>query len=580
MGRRLIAIFLLSAAGLLLQVSMTRILSLIAWHHFAYLIISLALLGIGAAGSYLTFSRRLWEAPDRNPWIGRYAWLFSLSTIGCLVLMTRIKFAPVDIYLHGDWSQLYGLALIELAVAVPYFFAGVAMGAILSTAGGRIGGIYFSDMAGAALGSLLALLLINELGGLASIFASAVVSGAAACVLAGGAERRLPRPYLLTLGAALALTGLGSAFDVIPIRFPPSKALFRNEHMIETTRWDAIARVDVLKPERGFSPLAAGIAPNFPRQPLSIRQVLQDGAAPTTIVNPAGPLQNPSILGYYLQGLAYVAYEEPRVLVIGVGGGADVLLALHHGARSVVGVEVHPAMVELLHTKYADFSGRLAFRPEVELRVAEGRHFLTADPRTFDVIQLTGVDTFTALSSGAYALTENYLYTIEAMHDLLDHLRPGGVVSIARWLFDPPRETLRLVTTQLAALEQRGLEDASEHLLIVKGPQLGPTSEGFPWAETLLKNEPFSRDEVDRYRQWVRQRRFEVVYDPFVPRRSVFDQLIRSDPQRRRSLVEAYVYDVGPSTDDNPFFFQFYRWRNLFAGDFLKPELVTGAAIL
>jgi hypothetical protein len=151
-ARRAVAIFLLSAAGLLLQVSMTRILSLIAWHHFAYLIISLALLGIGAAGSYLTLWGRLAAREDLDAWIARWAWLFAVATVLCLLLITRIPFAPITIYKEGNWGQLAWLGLIELAVAAPYFFAGVAMGAILSSAGERIGRIYFSDLAGAALG--------------------------------------------------------------------------------------------------------------------------------------------------------------------------------------------------------------------------------------------------------------------------------------------------------------------------------------------------------------------------------------------------------------------------------------------
>jgi spermidine synthase len=330
--------------------------------------------------------------------------------------------------------------------------------------------------------------------------------------------------------------------------------------------------VDVYKPGVGYSGFAAGLSPRHPKEPMTFRAVFQDGAAPTYIVNPIAPFPEMGILGYFLQAIAYVGYERPRVLVIGAGGGVDIAMALHYGAEHVVGVEVNPATVELLQAKYASGSGYLASRPDVELRVAEGRHFLTADPRKFDVIQLSGVDTFTALSSGAYALTENYLYTVEAMHDLLDHLETGGVLSIARWLFEPPRETLRLVSTQLQALAERGIDDTRGRFVIVRG---SPTVGLFRWAETLVKNEPFTREEVERYRRWAEEREFTVVYDPFNPRENVFDRLIRSEPEARARILDEYPYDVSPSTDDNPFFFQFYRWRNLFLGEFLNPGVAS-----
>jgi hypothetical protein len=374
---RMAAIFLLSASGLLLQVSMTRVLSLIAWHHFAYLIISLALLGIGAAGTYLTLSPKLREGQVLDPWIARWAWLFSLATMVCLVGITRIRFAPIAIYQEGDWSQLYSLALVELGIVVPYFFAGVAMGAILSTAGRRIGGVYFADLVGAALGAVLALFLINGLGGIAAIFGSAVLSACAAWVLGRGSGRPA-RAYGATAAAALVLTALSSVTDLVPITFPPSKLAFRKEKHIETTRWNAIARIDVFQKVRGFTALAAGLSEQAPNEPFVFQQIAQDGAAPTAIVHLTTGPEDLGILGYYLQAIPYVGYERPRVLVIGAGGGVDLLLALHHGAEHVVGAEVNPAMVRLLRRDYLAQSGYLAVRPDVELRLAEGRHFVSS----------------------------------------------------------------------------------------------------------------------------------------------------------------------------------------------------------
>jgi hypothetical protein len=512
--------------------------------------------------------------------VARSALLFSLSTFLCLVLVLRVRFDPIQIYLAQDWGQFYSLVLIEMAILLPYFFFGTAVGAILSTAGEQVGGVYFSDLAGAAAGGLLSLLLIDTLGAESSIFAAATLSSGAAAILSWRSNTRLRRSCALTVAFGLVLTMLGKFGDPVPLTFPPSKGLSGFEPYIETTRWNSIARIDVVVPTRGLNAFAAGYGDAALAHPYWYRLVTQDGAAPTAIVRPEGSPKLTMALLHYLQALPYVGLVDPEVLVIGVGGGPDVLIGLHHGARHVVGVEVNSAMVDLLTDTYADFSGNLAARSDVEIHAAEGRHFLTRDPRRFDVIQMSGVDTFSALASGAYALAENFLYTVEAHHDLLDHLNPGGLLSIARWLFKPPRETLRLVATQLRALEERGVEEAWDRLVIVKGLPTGHRGGGvplFPWAETLLKDGPFTREEVERYRAWAAERGFTVVYDPFEQRENIFDRLIRSSSAERVTILESYVYDVSPSVDDRPFFFQFYRLRSVFTGEFLRAEFVAGS---
>jgi hypothetical protein len=571
---RTAAIFLLSAAGILLQVSLTRILSLVAWHHFAYLIISLALLGIGAAGTYLTFALRTQTRASISPWIARFSFFFAVSVLVCLLLVVHIRFDPIKIYLSAQFSELWGLVLIEIAVAIPFFFAGTAVGAILSTSGSDIGGVYFADLAGAAGGGLLSLLLVETLGAQSSIFMAAALAAGAACVLTWRAGIGVPRRYTVTVALGVALALLGGVVDPVPIRFASSKMAAGHEHEIEATRWNSIARVDIFEERYGLHGFAGGYGAEAKRYPYGFRPVTQDGAAPTAIVRVEKDPKEMNAFGYYLQSLPYKGRAAPRSLVIGVGGAPDIVIALHHGARKVVGVEVNRAMVGMLTEEFGDWAGNIRDRPDVEIHNAEGRHFVTRDPRKFDIIQLSGVDTFSALASGAYALAENFLYTVEASHDFLDHLKPDGIVSYSRWFFDPPRESIRLVSTHLRALEERGIDDAHDRFVIVHGrPASKPA---FPWAETLLKNSAFTTAEVDVYKAFAAQNGFTVVYDPFEERDNIFDRMIRGDPETRRAITAAYIYDISPATDDNPFFFQFYRLRNVFGGDFLDPALVSG----
>jgi len=327
-------------------------------------------------------------------------------------------------------------------------------------------------------------------------------------------------------------------------------------------RWHVVARVDVMNPTDSLVGVGAMVSsrckPEFLNVPM--RMVYQDGTAPTAIIRvPNGDLSRVPALDYCLQGAPYVVKPAPeRALVIGVGGGVDVLIALRRGAHFVRGVEVNPVTYEAVKTTFAEFAGRVFERPDVDLINAEGRHYLTTTRDLFDVIQMSCVDTFTALSSGAYALSENYLYTVEAMHDYWSHLSPEGILSFSRWLITPPKEALRLLATELKALDQLGVTNPELHLIVVSA-----TMTQAPWVETLLKKTPFTEAEVARCRQWADQMDFSVLYDPYRTEPGPFNQMIKASIPHRQALIDAYPFNIRPVSDDDPFFFHFGRWRSL-----------------
>jgi hypothetical protein len=241
----------------------------------------------------------------------------------------------------------------------------------------------------------------------------------------------------------------------------------------------------------------------------------------------------------------------------GLGGGTDALIAEHAGAKRIVGVDVNPVTAGLLRGRYHEFASGLFESGALEIVVSEGRHYVTTSAEKFDVIQLSGVDTFTALAAGSMVLAENYLYTEEAIRDLVNHLSDGGILSYSRWLMTPPRETLKLDVTAFAALRKLGVADPSRSFMIVSG---GPI-EG-RWADTLIKRTPFEPAEVEAMRAWAREMDFELVYDPLEPGKNEFDAYLRGSEADQKKFLDRYRYDVTPTTDDRPFFFQFYRWRS------------------
>ncbi|HMB68061.1 MAG TPA: hypothetical protein VKU85_02075, partial [bacterium] len=236
-----------------------------------------------------------------------------------------------------------------------------------------------------------------------------------------------------------------------------------------------------------------------------------------------------------------------------------------------VGVDVNPKTVELIRGKYAQFAGGVFQRDEVELVVSEGRHFLTRDDRKFDVIQMSGVDTYSALAAGAYALTENFIYTREALHQYLDHLKPGGVVNITRPLLRPPRETLKLAVTWVDVLTERGKPNPEAHVIILAGQGQGSFF-GVPWGLTMVKESPFTESEVATVENWAAAREFTVAYAPFGRGRGKLANYLTASPDKRDRILAEDPREMAPATDDRPFFFHFYPWRDLFTFQWLAAD--------
>ncbi len=556
----MISLFLLSLAVLLMEVCLTRIFSVLSWHHFAYLIISLALLGFGAAGSYVTVSRRFSKAEADNVHLGHFAWIFSLTAIGAIAVASKVRFYPVDIVRYHDYSNALSLLILYILVGIPFFFAGVCIGRLVALAGDRVNQFYFADLLGAGIGALAALVVINQLGAVSGIFLAAGLGAIAASLLGTGGMNWRRWAYGLTVVSALGLTFLTAWTNILPLYYPPSKIMFRQEDRIEYSRWHVVGKIDIIKPTAGYFHFGGALAKRYTDPPPPVQGILQDGWAPTGIMLLNDPPVQVSILGEYLQGIAYTVQPPRRVLIIGVGGGVDALIAMHHGAEEIVGVDLNPVIVHAVTELYRDRSPALWSGGRVKMVVAEGRHYLTATDATFDVIQLSGVDTFTALSTGAFVLSENYLYTRGAMRDYWNHLSADGILSFSRLLFDPPRETLRLITTQLDFLARTGIAEPWRHFVVIGGPAYEKQP---PWAETLLKRSAFTREQVERLTQWAEERGFDILYDPYHTSDNAFNTFIRADTGTREQLIEAYPFNVRPTSDDDPFFFQYYRWRSL-----------------
>ncbi len=601
-----IGIALLAGSILLLEVALTRVFAIMLWHHLSYMVISVAMLGLGGAGAILTCvdSSANASRPRTHPRALRIlsiaSALYGLSVIGALWLAVQIPIEMLN--LLDQKSELLKLGLLYLIIAVPFFFGGAAISLALTHFVSRVGRVYFSDLLGSAMGACGGVVLLASLGSGATVMVTAGLGLIAAACFGWGAERSLRSFSLACLVAGALVLGSASgwlnAAGLPPwqpeIPFAPGKELHFDEPIEGIDRlFSSTAEVQSL-PETGLPGISGGEFGKLGQDWIRGRFVAQDGTAPTALYRQGANLDLYPQLDDSQTAAPYVALEArnappPKVLVIGVGGGLDVMIALAMGAQSVTAVEFNEAMIEMVTDRYAEYIGGL-FSPDahpladrVSLFHGEGRSWVRSHPDRFDVIQMAGVDSFTALSTGAYTLAESYLYTTEAVKDFYDKLEDGGFLSYSRFIMRAPRtprETLRLVSIAAQALRETGIAEPGLQIAVFQG---------WHWAVTLVKKGTFQASEIQALNAFADREGFVgLTYNPLAAgpndlpirdnleksdhearaaRSGLFWKLLRGNAAERSSFIDQYPYDITPSTDNAPFFFNYYRYGALFSGD-------------
>ncbi len=575
-------IFFVSMSVLIFQITLTRVFAIMMWYHFAYLIISLALLGFGASGTLLTIlniREKQDEAVSRS--LAIYSLLFGLGIIVAFLVVTRIRIDSFAIWKRP--KDFFELISIFLVLSVPFLMAGMAIGTCLSRYSHVVGKLYSVDLIGAALGAIICPFLLAELGLPATVCISALLALVGSAMFATEASRRLQVAGAFSIAVVLVLTiGLSGGYSIVPaftwkIPFAPNK---KTIHLFPGGESDkvlssAIAQVDVSTPLR-LPMIMGGDFSVVDRQTSMGRLVTQDGTAPTVLYKDSSNLEKYPSLDDSQAGSAYVALnangaKKPDVMVIGVGGGIDVMIALSFDAASVTAVEINKAMIRMVTDDYVEFIGHLFDNPKVTLVHEDGRSHLQRIDKEYDIIQLSGVDTFTALSTGAYTLSESYLYTVEAITKMYEALKEDGYINYSRFFIsEKPRETIRLVNTAHTALENMGIDDPWKNIVVLKGAG---------WASTMIRKNAFNAKEIEALRLFCEAEKFTgLIFHPYQASiqdpseltdssrrvRNDFDTLLRGSAKERKEFIDDYVYDLKPSTDNKPFFFNYFRLSKLF----------------
>jgi len=439
----------------------------------------------------------------------------------------------VPVALDVSGKNFLRLTALYLAAAVPFFLTGLLFSVVFARETQRIPRLYGADLCGGALACLAVVPLLNWLGGPNAILVAGVALAVAGMIWAPThGVRRNAGLLALALAALTAANYSGRLIDVVY-----AKGMFRDPAWVEFARWNALSRVEVDRQGQA-------------------KAVVIDADASTYIMNADLSQWHTTAWEHALMSappaLANVLRPHGEFAIIGPGGGVDVLRAVANGSPSVTGIEINPIIATtIMRGRYADYSQHLYQRPEVHIHVTDGRSFLRSSPQHFDVVQMTLVDTWASTAAGAFALSENNLYTVEAFREYFEHLKPDGMIAITRWEFRHPREALRVVAVAMEALHRLGVANPARHFIVACQGELN--ADGIP-VVVLAKKTPFTAaEETAVITQFDHYSELDSLYLPSQPGQNPFSALIASnDPY---AFARSYAYNVAPVNDNAPFFF-------------------------
>lgn len=589
--RILLGIFLVSAATLCLEISLLRYFSITQQYHFAFLVVSIAFLGYGASGSFLSLFRRLVNT-EKDAFLSVSSLCFAVSVVLSFILCRALAFDFQK--MAWDSRQILLVLVYDLLLSLPFLFAGATLSFAVTRLSRWIHKVYFADLIGAGTGTLLTLVIFLPKGDKGVILLISLIILMASFLFSLRRPRIQKGIILLFIAAELLMVitppdFLGfriSPFKALPtaLQYPGSRLLF--------SRWNAMSRIDVLdSPAVRFAP---GLSLLYTRDLPPQLGLTIDGGELTAATAVAG-FQDPSL--EFLRALpssaAYRLLPEPRVLVLEPRGGLDVLAALVHGALHVEAVESQPLLVRILRQELAEFTGQLYNDKRVRVRVAHSRSALEQDSGTYDLIILPLTDVFGSAGTGLFGFGENYLHTLEAFSTILDRLSPRGLACMSLYMLPPPRQEFRALATWIEALNTRG-KDPRLHLLILRS-----------WGTLtcFVKNHPVREEDIRLLKAHAERFLFDLVYYPGITRQETnihnrfktplyyeaTEQLL--DPIQRKAFYDKYLFEIRPVSDDRPFFNNYFKlgkisdtfeafgkkWLPFLQGEFLVPLLLAQA---
>ena len=570
-----IGLFLVTLATLMHETLLTRIFSVTMWYHFAFVAISVALFGmtVGALIVYLVPGR--FPASRTNDRLIAFSLLFGVSIVVSFLTQLSVPFVP-------KWSLpgVYSVGFLYLVISVPFVFSGICVCLALTRFPQQISRLYAADLIGAAVGAIALVWLLNRIDAPSAVIAIAVLP----CVAAFCFATTTRRSTLMKLSLAVATVLLGMTF-VNATLFNQHKPLLRltwvggpagvpfyESTVPEYEKWNVFSRIRIDKITPSRFTMGWGLSPTFGDVPDVVQQynLAIDTGASTVLTHYSGDPKEIDHLKYDVTNLAHWVRNPANVLVMGVGGGRDLLSALAFDQRHVTGVEINGQILHADNDVYGDFTGHLDQNPRVTMINDEARSYVTRSQQRYDIIQMSLTDTWAATSAGAFALSENSLYTVDAWQTFLDHLTPNGLLTVSRWYYVPePAEAYRLVALAVQSLRERGVSDPRRHIYMAKAPNVMDVHV----ATLLVSPSPLSDEDLATLDRVTADMKFDRVLTPTYALDDTFEGIAEAPDVN--AFAATYRYDISAPTDDKPFFFQMIRPTDFFRGGLGHSKILT-----
>ncbi len=615
-------LFLVTLATLMQEILLTRIFSVTMWHHFVFLALSVTMFGLTAGGLLVYLAPRGLTEEEVGKRLRTGAWILAAVTLvgAVLFLLLHLAYAASCVALFGlvlgGWVaylapqflqpgevekhlaaaalgfavttvlsflvylaippvfyvtsiSVLGLLTILGVISVPFIFSGIAVCLALTRFPRQVSQLYAADLGGAAAGCLLVVYALRFIDAPSAVVLSGALAGLGAVLFASAHSNSWLRHRSILCTVLIAGFGAGNAF--LATR---SKSLLELKWMYGDLtepaifeRWNSFSRV-VISGNLDLSepPFAWGLSPAYHLHGLIPQlSVYIDAGALTVMTHYDGNIQNLDYLKYDITNFAHYFRPDSKVVVIGAGGGRDVLSALAFGQKSVTAIEMNQSILLALNHIFGDFTGHLDGDPRVRFVNDEARSYIARMPEKADIIEASLVDTWAATVAGAFALSENSIYTSEAWRTFLSHLTPRGLLTFSRWYDNQyPAETYRLVSLATTALTQMGVKDTRDHIILIKRTYyVQPDPNGPGGISTILVGrEAFSPADLELLKTLTHQMRFKILLSPTEAADPVFARM--ATVEGLQEFVKTSPGRIAAPTDDSPFFLCDFRVRDIF----------------
>ncbi len=562
-------LFLVTLSTLTYQLLLTRTFSVTMYYHFAFVAISVTMFGM-AVGAVAVFLRPAVFVPER---VSRHLAL-GASLFAAAIVLSYLTHLAIPFLIEPSLVSAYALALTYTALSVPFVLSGVVVSLALTRFPSQVGPLYAADLTGAALGCVVVGPVLQLTDAPSAVIATSAIAAIAGTLFASDAKTRNPTAsgrrleqgcaaLAILLATAAIAHGFAARHNAGWLRLMWVKGQYEARPLVE--RWNSFSRIRVIgNGDRAIRPSGWGLSSTLPPDRTAHELHLDiDSYAGTELTRYDGDPGSVDHLKYDVTNVAHYLRPDSRVIVVGTGGGRDVLSALAFNQKQVTGVEINEGIIDLVNRRFGDFTGHLDREPRVRFVNDEARSYLARLQNRADIIQISLIDTWAATASGAFVLTENSLYTVEAWRIFLEHLAPGGILSVSRWYYaDRPGEVYRLATLASTVLMQMGVARPGEHYAIVRArPAAAPYApDGV--GTMLLSRDPLSAHDLDVLDTVASNMHFEIVQSPRFSADETFASI--ASGARMSAAVAVHPLNISAPTDDTPFFFHMLRLRDVF----------------